>query len=60
MKNEEVGVVPDDCFRNFEIFNKLVQNLTQSFSNIGRDHVLTTVLHYSFKSTPTTVLVLKH
>ena len=40
---------------------KLVQNLTQSFINIGRDHVLlTTVLHYSFKSTPTTVLVLKH
>jgi hypothetical protein len=60
MKNEEVGVVPDNCFRNFEIFNKLVQNLTQSFSDIGRDRVLTTVLHYSFKSTPTTVLVLKH
>ena len=31
---------------------KLVQNLTQSFSNIGRYHVLTTVLHYTLKSTP--------
>jgi hypothetical protein len=23
MKNKEVGVVPEDCFRNFEIFNKV-------------------------------------
>ena len=35
-----------------KLLMKLVQNLTQSFSHIGRDHVLTTALHYSLKSTP--------
>ena len=31
---------------------ELVQNLTQSFSNIGTDTALTKVLYYTLKSTP--------
>jgi hypothetical protein len=31
---------------------KLVQNWTQSFSDIGSDNAFTTLLHYTLKSTP--------
>ena len=37
-------------FQKFLI--ELVQNLTQSFSNIGTDTALTKVLYYTLKSTP--------
>ena len=45
-----VGSHTDRLFQKCLI--ELVQNLTQSFSNIGTDTALTKVLYYTLKSTP--------